>query len=208
VPSLQRNKALADRVLFARPIVNAAVNATLVLPAKLRPLAQYLDTLTARASIDRLRELLTESNATIEDVREFVHFETGHYQRNLVCQNGWYELLIICWRSGQRSPIHNHARSTCGLKVLSGVCTETVFDHAPCGGVVALYSRDLQSGFISASQDSDTHQVSNVQAPGRDLVTMHIYSPPLRSMQKFSITGAGSEDWRPPVVEFAQGGGI
>ena len=177
-------------------------------PPKLQPLINYLNTLTSRASLDRLRELLAESNATLGDVRDFVRYEPGHYQRNLVCQGPWYELLVICWRSGQRSPIHNHARSTCGLKVLAGVCTETCFSHSPSGQVVALSSRDLPAGFVSASEDDDTHQVSNVQGPGCDLVTMHIYSPPLRAMKKFSITGALSEEWRPPVFEFAQGEGI
>ena len=177
-------------------------------PRKLRPLIAYLDALTERASIPRLRELLEQTDVTGTDVRDFIRFDDGHYQRNLVSLGRWYEILVICWRSGQRSPIHNHAHSTCGLKVLEGVCTETIFDHSPCGQVVALSSSQLEAGTITASQDKDTHQVSNLQALGRNLVTLHIYSPPLRSMQKFSIVGGQVEEWRPPVVEFAEGAGI
>lgn len=181
---------------------------SLPVPAKLRPLVDYLDTLRARAPSDRLKELLAASHATLEDVRDFVRFEPGHYQRNLVAMGPWFEVLVICWRSGQRSPIHNHAQSTCGLKVLAGVCTETYFAHSACGQVVALSSHEREAGHVCASEDDDTHQVSNLQGPGRDLVTLHIYSPPLRKMQKFSITSAGAEDWLPPVVEFAHGAGI
>jgi cysteine dioxygenase len=177
------------------------------IPPKLRPLVDYLNTLTSRASIERLRELLTASHATLADVRDFVRYEPGQYQRNLVALGPWYEVLVICWRSGQRSPIHNHAQSTCGLKVLRGVCSETLFAHSPCGQVVALSTSEKHEGEVCASEDDDTHQVSNLQAPGGDLVTLHIYSPPLRKMKKFSITG-GTEDWLPPVVEFAQGEGI
>ena len=177
-------------------------------PPKLQPLVNYLDSLSQRASLERLQELLTASNATIDDVRDFVRYEPTTYQRNLVAIGPWYEVLVICWRSGQRSPIHNHARSTCGLKVLGGVCTETYFAHSPCGQVVALSSHDCEAGHVCASEDDDTHQVSNLQAPGRDLVTIHIYSPPLRSMKKFSITGSTAEEWRPPVFEFAHGEGI
>jgi cysteine dioxygenase len=177
-------------------------------PEKLWPLIHYLDGLTARASIDRLRELLKETDVTLEDLREFVQFDGEHYRRNLVSIGEWYEILVICWQSGQRSPIHNHAKSTCGLKVLDGICTETVFDRSPCGQVVALHSTHLTAGYICASQDADTHQVSNLQPQGKNLVTMHIYSPPLRSMKKFSIMGTQAEEWRPPVFEFAQGAGI
>lgn len=180
---------------------------SLPVPPKLQPLVDYLNTLTARASIERLRELLAASNVTLADVRDFVRYEPGHYQRNLVALGPWYEVLIICWRSGQRSPIHNHAQSTCGLKVLSGVCSETLFAHSACGQVVALSTSAKHAGDICASEDEDTHQVSNLQAPGEDLVTLHIYSPPLRKMKKFSITG-GTEDWIPPIVEFVHGEGI
>lgn len=177
-------------------------------PEKMLPLIRYLDALTGRASIDRLRELLEATNVTLEDLGGFVQFEDEHYRRNLVSLGEWYEILVICWQSGQRSPIHNHARSTCGLKVLAGVCTETVFDHSPCGQVVALHSTNLAAGYITASQDTDTHQVSNLQSPGKNLVTLHIYSPPLRAMQRYSIMGRQVDEWRPPVFEFAQGAGI
>jgi cysteine dioxygenase len=138
----------------------------------------------------------------------FVQFDSEHHRRNPVAIGEWHEILVICRQSGQRSPIHHHAKSTCGLKVLRGVCSETVFDHAPCGQVVALRTGQLSAGCITASQDTDTHQLSNLQAPGHELVTLHIYAPPLRSMQEFSITGGFAEVWRPPVTELLQDAGI
>lgn len=178
------------------------------IPAKLRPLAAYLETLANRASVARLRELLAASGATLDDVRDFVRFDADQYQRNLVAAGPWFEILVICWRSGQRSPVHDHARSTCGLKVLSGTCSETLFAHAPCGQVVAVSTLERRAGDVCASEDADTHQVSNLQAPGEDLVTLHIYSPPLRRMKRFSITGARTDDWCPPVLAFTHGEGI
>jgi cysteine dioxygenase len=183
------------------------MSSALPVPPKLQPLVNYLDSLAARASIDKLQELLAASHATLADVQDFLRFDAASYQRNLVAIGPWYEVLVICWRSGQRSPIHNHARSTCGLKVLQGVCTETYFAHSPCGQVVALSSHECEAGHVCASEDDDTHQVSNLQTAGHDLVTIHIYSPPLRAMRKFSITG-GESEWRPPVFEFAYGEGI
>jgi cysteine dioxygenase len=176
-------------------------------PEKLAPLIRYLDGLSARASIERLRELLEQTAVTVEDLEPFVVFDSGHYRRNLVSIGPWYEVLVICWKSGQRSPIHNHARSTCGLKVIAGVCTETIFDRSACGQVVALSSTRFAAGRVTASQDTDTHQVSNLEPQGQNLITLHIYSPPLRSMQKFSIMGDHAEVWCPPI-SFAEGAGI
>ncbi len=177
------------------------------LPPALSPLVEYLDGLTERASIGRLRELLDESGATLDDVAEFAQFSELGYSRNLVCEGPWYHLLVLCWRSGQRSPIHNHAASTCGLKVLTGVATETVFEPTPCGQMKAIRSTDLGTSMVCASQDADTHQVSNLQGPGDDLVTLHIYSPPLIEMDKFSITGESIQRYV-PMMGYADGGGI
>ena len=57
------------------------------------------------------------------------------------------------------------------------------------------------------SVDGDLHQVSNLQAGDADLVTLHVYSPPLVGMHTFSIhdRSRGYEVWE---VEFADAAGI
>lgn len=177
------------------------MTSTSEIPASLRDLVEYLDGLKQRASIEKLRELLGGSGVTMEDLKPFLCFKDDCYQRNLICNGEIYELLVICWKSGQRSPIHDHAKSTCGFRVMQGVCTETVFGPSPCGQVVALQSKDLSAGHVTASQDADTHQVSNVQAEGDSLVTLHIYSPPLKAMRKFSITGEQNGAFAPGVSD-------
>lgn len=53
--------------------------------------------------------------------REYVHWNDHHYVRNLVSTNEDFELMVICWRYGQGSRVHNHAESHCWLTVLQ-VC--------------------------------------------------------------------------------------
>ncbi len=168
------------------------------LPSPLAPLAGYLDGLSERAPLEELRRRLVESKVTLADLQGFLRYEDSHYCRNLVREGEWYNMLVICWKSGQRSPIHDHAHSTCAFKVLTGVCSETVFTFSPCGQVVPDHTTDMPAGHIVASQDSDTHQVSNLQPEGNDLVTLHIYSPPLKTMKVFSILGNKSGEWLAP----------
>lgn len=181
---------------------------TTVLADKLTPLIRFLDSLKKRAPIEKLEALLHETTIAVEDVAEYARFSERGYTRNLVRGGEWYHLLVLCWRSGQRSPIHNHARSTCGVRVLRGVATETKFEPTPCGLLKPVASRDLRAGAVCASQDSDVHQISNLQAAGEDLVTLHIYSPPLLKMKTFSLTDARVEDYTPVILEYAHGSGI
>ncbi|MGB0715763.1 MAG: cysteine dioxygenase [Phycisphaerae bacterium] len=168
----------------------------------------YLDSLTSRAPADDLRDKLIETNITLDDVRPFVRFSATQYLRNLIHAGHNYHALAICWKSGQRSPIHNHAESVCGVKVLQGTATETLFDMTPCGQLKAVGSRDHEQGCVMASCDDDTHQVSNLQAVDDDLVTIHVYSPPLFRMDTFSLTNQRIGEFRPMVLEQSFGSGI
>ena len=114
---------------------------------------------------------------------------------------------MLCWRSGQRSPIHDHAGSSCGVRVLRGTLTETLFEFAPNGHVKATFSRDLPEGAVCGSEDADMHQVSNLQAGDADLVTLHVYTPPLRLMHTFSLTDL-SRGTEPMFLEFSDAAGI
>jgi len=175
---------------------------------KLIPLIEYLDGLDERAPSEGLRESLASLDITVDDLREYVRFSDERYLRNLVHEGAWYHVLAICWHSGQRSPIHNHAGSTCGLRVLEGVATETIFTATPSGQIKAVCSSDMRTGSVTASQDADIHQVSNLEAPGKDLVTLHVYSPPLLRMDTYSLIDRSVGEFRPMVLEHALGSGI
>ncbi len=168
-----------------------------------------LDRYASRISLAVLERWLAEMTITFQDIQSFLRFHPDHYVRNLMHAGPAYQALVLCWRSGQRSPIHDHQGSSCAVKVLHGVATETHFEKTAAGLVYAVGSRQLAEGHTCATQDDDTHQMSNLQPPGHDLVTLHIYSPPLLSMNMFSILDAKVTQFFDPVNdEFVSGAGI
>ena len=173
----------------------------------LHALFQYLDGLQARAPLAELTSELAELEIRCEDVAGFIRFSDRNYTRNLVRAGAWYYALVLCWGNGQRSPIHDHRGSTCGVCVLRGILTETVFEFAPNGLVKAVFSRDFPAGSALGSEDTDLHQVSNLQAGGADLVTLHVYSPPLTHMGTYSLIDS-SRGEEPMLLEFSEAAGI
>jgi cysteine dioxygenase len=178
-----------------------------VLPLSLQPLLEYLDGLQGRASLAELTDVLGRLVVTCEDVAPYLRFSERGYMRNLIQSGTWYNLLALCWKNGQRSPIHDHTGSSCGVRVLRGIATETVFDFAPNGHVWAVSSRIHKPGTVVGSQDKDLHQISNLQAGGADLVTLHVYSPPLLWMGTYSLTDL-SRGQEPMFLEFSDAAGI
>lgn len=167
-----------------------------------------LDRHPERVPLDELVERMERLDFTFADVEQFAQFGTDAYRRNLMHAGPGYQALILCWRSGQRSPIHDHRGSSCGVRVIKGVATETTFDRTPDGHIYATGSRELHTGQICGSEDMDIHQVSNLRPAGEDLVTMHVYSPPLLKMGVYSLTDTTIGEFADPVFGFVGGDGI
>jgi cysteine dioxygenase len=161
---------------------------------KLVGLIEYLDGLTARADLAVLGRLLEQAAVTREDLLPACIFGTRGYRRNTISEGPWYELLCLCWRSGHVTPIHDHRGVSCAFKVIEGTGTEIRFELTASGLVCPCTTATMAPGYICAAQDTDIHQVANMQAPGHDLITLHIYSPPIVKMHTYGFaTSEGAE---------------
>src|SRR5690242_16450662 len=94
----------------------------------LERLFHYLDGLAERPPLAELTAQVAALDIDCEDVAAALRFSQQHYMRNLLRGGTWYYVLVLCWRNGQRSPIHDHAGSACCVRVLRGTLTETVFE--------------------------------------------------------------------------------
>src|ERR1700690_1096516 len=170
------------------------------------PLGRVLEELDAwreRIPLSELKRALAEVRVTLDDVRPLVKFDRDGYRRNLLHTGPAYQALVLCWRNGQRSPIHDHRGSSCGVRVLHGTALETVFTRAHNRMIYAVSSQEMKPGAICATQDDDIHQVSNLAADGGDLVTLHVYSPPLLQMGTYSLFDTEVTAFLEPVHEDA-----
>jgi cysteine dioxygenase len=168
-----------------------------------------LDAFSGAVPMQAIVDWLGDTPLDAGSLVNYLVFRPERYVRNRLHDGPAYQALVLCWRNGQRSPIHNHRGSHCGVKVLRGVATETQFTRAANGLIVPVSSRDLPAGRICASVDDDIHQISNLQAGSADLVTLHIYSPPLIRMEMFSLDTPAVSEWDDPINDpFVEGGGI
>ncbi|MGB7161160.1 MAG: cysteine dioxygenase family protein [Tepidisphaeraceae bacterium] len=167
-----------------------------------------LDRYDHRVPLDVLEDRLKSLDVDWSRIEPSVRFAPDTYRRNLIRAGRAYHALILCWRPGQRSPIHDHRGSSCGVRVLRGTCTETLFDRTASGHIFPTDTHPLPPGHCCGSQDADIHQISNLAEDGADLITLHIYSPPLMVMGQYSLTSATRAEFKEPVREFTEGAGI
>ncbi|MGE0529569.1 MAG: cysteine dioxygenase family protein [Bdellovibrionales bacterium] len=170
---------------------------------------QELMAYSDRIPLEDLCAWITRSSIQFPDVQRYLRFHDLHYVRNLMFKGSAFQALVLCWKNGQRSPIHDHTGSSCAVKVLQGTALETIFDRAPNGMIFPTQTRELPEGSTTGSEDADIHQVSNLQPAGADLVTLHIYSPPLLCMNTYSLLDGSITKFLDPInVDFVEGDGI
>lgn len=119
-------------------------------------------------------------------------FHADRYARNCVLKNEHFELVVICWRAGQVSPIHDHGESNCLYLVTGGTMTEEIYSRSETPGRVTLVeSREWACGDVTIADGPTIHRVCN--HTGQDLVTIHLYSPPLPDPPNTFSTGEAAE---------------
>ena len=170
--------------------------------ASLTAFLALLDGLGGRAAVADLTAYLDALDLTVADVAEFIRFSDAGYRRNQVHGGPFHEVRLLCWKSGQSSPIHDHAQSSCAVRVVAGTATVHRFERRADGRIVPAGSAEHPSGATFASADDDLHRVANEQA--EDLITLHVYSPPLDRAGEYAPPGAqrraAPRDRRPVIT--------
>lgn len=127
--------------------------------------------------------LAAYSSGGHEDWRAYAHFEADHYTRNLVARHADYELIVLCWRAGQASPIHCHSQQQCWMAILDGQIEEQQYDQpvpGHAGPLTLRAARTYAQGKVAyIDDDIALHLVRPVA--GRDGCSLHLYSKPIET---------------------------
>ena len=137
----------------------------------------------------RAANLLARYAIEHQDWRSWALFDAECYTRNLVQHEEQFELLLLCWGAGQKSPIHNHEGQRCWMAVLEGEISETLFhfpDAKDAGALIvpkgpARICAQSQVAFIT--DEIALHEIA--AAGNRAAVSLHLYSRPFSTCQVY-----------------------
>lgn len=133
-----------------------------------------------------LRRFILNLKPESSEIEPHIHFTDERYARNLLYKCDDFECLVLCWRPGQRSPIHDHANSICTVYTLDGVLSADNYKKTAGGHIRADYSEDFKPGSVLSIQTSEIHQVSNLQG-SENLLSLHFYLGPLENSLMYSV---------------------
>ena len=172
----------------------------------LRTLVDCLNALGRVPTLEEVNELLFGAVIADSEVQPFRQFKPSTYARHRLMRNQFAELLVLCWRPGQRTPIHDHNGSHGVVRVQEGVMWESTFELDDDRRLRYHSARECACGVVTAAGVTDIHQLGNPEVSGQDLVSLHIYAPPLNVLNTYKIGSAEVGSYCPD--HYIDGAGI
>ena len=150
-------------------------------------LTDLLSSQTSAPTLDQLNDWVSSVDISDAELEPYIGFKEGNYWRHRVFRNQAVEMLVICWRPGQKTPIHDHNGSHGVVRVHQGLMWETIFTYHEEKGLCHDTGRECSVGTITGAEVPDIHQLGNPDDSGQDLITIHVYSPPLGVLKTYKV---------------------
>jgi len=165
-------------------------------------LAKALSAQQTVPSLPELYALVKRTRISANELQPYLGFKAGNYCRHRVMRNDSVEMLVLCWKPGQRTPIHDHNGSHGAVFVHEGILWETTFDYDTETGLAYKAHRELRAGGLTGSELPDIHQIGNPDVSGQDLITIHVYAPPLGVLKTYKLGSSTIDLYTPADPDF------
>lgn len=134
---------------------------------------------------DGVYQYLAENPVDVDSIAPYFHWSKDFYTRNLIHKNDRFELMAICWESGQVSTVHNHSEQMCWMTVPIGRLRGQNFAVAEMDEsrnhcrLVETDTFELSDCLTAKVElEEPIHQILNLSEFGERAVSVHIYSKP------------------------------
>ena len=152
------------------------------LPQRIEALLRELGT---RAERPTPGSVLLPVAREVEPCLDRIRYSGERYMRHPVYLGADWEVMLIAWESGQKTPIHDHRGVMGSMLVLSGGLVEECFE-TPRDRPELLERSDRASGDSCLTSPTLLHRL--FPRRGRSL-SLHVYRPPLREMGIWEADG-------------------
>jgi cysteine dioxygenase len=122
-------------------------------------------------NIQKIKLILNNYNS--DDYKEYINFDENNYKRTIIHTCDDFDIILICWKQGQYTKIHDHPNYCCMVKLLEGKLLEENF--------TINYDKLKVYNNVIIKPGDITMKCSNIIVhrivPLEDSVSIHIYMP-------------------------------
>lgn len=140
-------------------------------------LSQYISNeLKNGCPLSSIQEYLKNFDFSTLDLN-FLPFDEKEFKRTNVYRDSIFEIDLIGWGPGQKSPIHDHAEKFCLVRLLKNELREEIYLNTGGEKVEYQTTKELKEGGVTHIKgNAVVHRMVNPTE--LNTVSLHIYSPP------------------------------
>ncbi|MFY0604450.1 MAG: cysteine dioxygenase family protein [Flavobacteriaceae bacterium] len=128
--------------------------------------------------------IMHNSNFQPKDFEKYASWSDECYTRNCIIDNEEFELILICWCAGHKTPIHDHGGEECWVKVIEGTFKETIYKPNETGEMNKVKTSISKANEVTYMKDfMGFHCLENI-AKKRSM-SLHLYAKPIRACRMF-----------------------
>ena len=153
-------------------------------------------------------QFVADAHVRAEALTPYIFWKENSYTRNLIYRDGFFEVMAICWRSGQKTPVHTHNGQLGWMTVVQGEILTHHYRYLRCSApenqnVVGM---DCLAGanhvelerldtircandgrVVTVDKLQTIHQIENSDQADAGCVSLHVYSKPFDSCVAFDM---------------------
>lgn len=143
-------------------------------------LAEMLDEVDP---LDRAK-VMKRINIEAHDLEPFITWSEQGYTRNCIARTAQYELILLCWDIGSKTPIHGHGGEDCWVYQVQGTVEEIRFKQ-DAEQLTVTNRMLLTPGKLAYMNDKmGYHSIENVS--DQRAMTLHIYAAPIDTCKVYN----------------------
>ena len=148
------------------------------LPASLKYIAEQLEE-HRNLKPSQMRKIILDAKVQVEDLKSWADFDhpvADSYGRKLVYKGDNFEIMVMSWRPGDFSTIHDHGHTQWGAVQVFGPAEHATFRYGE-GRISTLARWRMNSGDAVGVHHSLVHQMGN-PTPDTFFLSLHVYGEP------------------------------
>jgi len=128
-----------------------------------------------RFTPESVHQIVSECDIEVGDLEDWINYDypvSDSYGRKMVHDGGFFEVMVMCWRPGDYSAIHDHGKAEFGAVKIFGDVEHAIFklDYQK---FTTISRERVKSGTTLKVTPSLIHQMGN---PGEsNFFTLHVY---------------------------------
>ena len=178
-------------------------------------------------SKDAIARYCDTQRLSAEALQPYTFFRDEYYTRNLIYRDDLFEVMVICWKAGQKTTVHTHNGQLGWMDMAQGQVMVHNYHYLSCdapenqnvvgidclGGATHIELERMgtiaaveRGPIVTVDKLQTIHQIENMENTKAGAVSLHVYSRPIDSCVAFDVEH--QRCWRRNLSYYSRNGRI